>query len=249
VSVETERRIAIVTGAVEGIGWATARLLADGGAHVVLGGRVADDRLRDRVDALVADGHSAEGHACDVTDSRSIASLYQGIFRTHGRLDVLVSNAGVLGDARIGMISEELLHTTIEVNLLGAVRHLQAAARLMLRRGAGSIVLVGSIVGTRGNPGEVPYAAAKAGLVGAALAAAKELAPSGIRVNVVAPGFIDTRMTAELPAHVCERRRNAIGMGRAGTPIEVAEVIGFLASDAASYVTGQVIGIDGGMVM
>ncbi len=242
-------RVALVSGAVEGIGRAACAWLAARGAHVVVAGRVADDRLDARVAELHDAGGSAEGLAMDVTDPESVQAAFQSVFRAHRRLDVLVANAGALGDARLGMITEDLLHTTLEANLAGAIRQVQGAARLMQRNRSGSVVVVGSIMGLRGNAGQVPYASAKAGLVGLVRSAAKELAPAGVRVNLVAPGFIETRLTADLDDGVRTERIASIGMGRAGTPEDVAEVIGFLASDASGYVTGQIIGVDGGMVL
>ena len=242
-------RVAVVTGGVEGIGWATAQLLAAEGASVAVVGRTADDRLEDRVERLRTSGADAVGIAADVTDAAAVKNCYREVFERWERLDILVASAGVLGDARVGMISEDLLRSTLETNLAGAIRHLQAAARLMQRNRTGSIVLVSSIVGTQGNAGQVVYAASKAGIIGAMRAAAKELAPSGIRVNAVTPGYIDTRMIAHLPPEVHEARVAAIAWGRPGQAAEVANPILFLVSDMASYVTGQVLGVDGGMVL
>jgi 3-oxoacyl-[acyl-carrier protein] reductase len=242
-------RVAVVTGGVEGIGWASASALARRGAFVHLVGRVDDQRLAERVESLQAEGLSCVGHASDVTDSASINAVYQSVFKRHRRLDVLVANAGVLGDARVGMISDDLIASTFAINVEGVIRHLQGATRLMKRSGGGAVCVVSSIIALAGNPGQVVYGASKAAVIGAMRSAAKELAASNVRVNAVSPGFIATRMTSHLAPDVVAERVRAVPMGRPGTSEEVADVIVFLVSDAARYVTGQVLGVDGGMVI
>jgi 3-oxoacyl-[acyl-carrier protein] reductase len=171
------------------------------------------------------------------------------VFSAFGRLDVLVNNAGVLKDALIGMVSDDVLEDTFRINTFGAIHHLQAASRLMQRSGGGSIINMTSIIGVVGNEGQIAYGSPKAALIGLTKSAAKELAPRGVRVNAVAPGFIDTDMSRSLPADKYADRVASIKMGRVGTPEDVADVVLFLASDLSRYVTGQVIGVDGGMVI
>jgi len=245
-----EGRIALVTGASRGIGWATAEALARQGATVVLNGLQDADALA----ARAAELSQRHGVPClpvvaDVAEPAEVAALFRTIHSRFHQLEILVSNAGILGDARLGMIGEELLERVMQVNLHAAVRLTQFAARLMRRRGRGAIVLVGSIVGQRGNVGQAAYAASKAGLVGLALAAAKELGPDGIRVNVVTPGVIETGMISHLDPALLARHREAIALGRLGQAEEVAQAILFLVSDQSAYITGQVLGVDGGMVL
>jgi 3-oxoacyl-[acyl-carrier protein] reductase len=185
----------------------------------------------------------------DQRDPSAIKSAFARIFRAFGRLDILVNNAGTVDDALLGMIRDESIEDTFAVHAFAAVRNTQLASRLMRRTGSGSIINLASIMGVQGNAGEVVYAGAKAAVIGITKSAAKELAPHGIRVNALAPGFIDTDLTRALPAAIHTERLAQVGMGRIGQPQDVANVALFLASDLSAYVTGQVIGVDGAMVI
>jgi 3-oxoacyl-[acyl-carrier protein] reductase len=243
-------KVCFITGSTRGIGWATAREFARDGATVILNHRGSAGLLEERCGELEAEFHvTAMGLAADVNDPPAVKNCYAEIFRRFKRIDVLVNNAGVLQDALLGMISHEMMRAVIDTNLVGSLVHLQEAARLMARNRRGSIINVSSIIGRFGNEGQTVYAASKAAVIGMTMAAAKELAPKNIRVNAVAPGFIDTAMTRQLPPEKFQQRMAGIRMGRIGTAEEVARVIVFLASDMSSYVTGQVIGVDGGMII
>jgi len=241
-------RTAFVTGSARGIGWEVARTLAAHGADVAINGRSDPDALDRQAGSLTAEfGVRALALAGDVADPAVVGGFYQRLFKEWKRLDVLVNNAGVLEGAVLGMITPELVDRVLAVNTKGAIYNLQGAARLMGRRKAGSIVNVSSIIATHGDDGQAVYGASKAALLGLTRSAAKELAPQGIRVNAVAPGYIATDMIASVPPAVHQQRLAAIGMGRIGTPEDVARVVLFLASDLSTYVTGQVIGVDGGL--
>lgn len=245
-----EGKVALVTGSTRGIGWAAAQALAGSGARVILNGHSSADLLNDRVKELNAiKPDCASGMLFDVADFEKSADAYKQIFNQFKRLDVLVNNAGVLGDALLGMISQSLIKDTFAVNACAPVWHVQNAARLMGRNKAGSIINVSSIIGVRGNVGQSVYAASKAALVGLTLAASKELAAQNIRVNAITPGFIDTDMARSIPEQKFKERLDSIAMKRIGQPEEVAKVILFLASDMSSYVTGQVLGVDGGFLI
>ena len=241
-------KVALITGSTRGIGWACARLMAQQGAVVLLNGVSSRELLDGRVAELKAEtGAEVDGLAFDVASPTAVRDAYAAIFKKYKRLDVLVNNAGILEDNLLGMITPENIARVFEVNVTGAILNMQYASRLMARNQGGSIVNLSSIIGREGNAGQVVYGGSKAAVVGLTLSAAKELAPQGIRVNAVAPGFIDTDMTRRLPKEKYEQRLNGIRMGRIGTPEDVARAILFFASDLSAYVTGQVLGVDGGM--
>lgn len=243
-------KVALVTGSTRGIGWAAAQALAANGAKVVVNGHSSAELLNQRVKELnEINPDCASGMLFDVADFEKSADAYKQIFNQFKRLDILVNNAGVLGDALLGMISQNLIKDTFAVNACAPLWHLQNAARLMGRNKSGSIINVSSIIGVRGNVGQSVYAASKASLVGLTLAAAKELAPQNIRVNAITPGFIDTDMARSIPEEKFNERLGSIAMKRIGQPEEVAKVILFFASDMSSYVTGQVLGVDGGFLI
>ncbi|OOC07214.1 SDR family NAD(P)-dependent oxidoreductase [Amycolatopsis azurea] len=237
-------KVALVTGGTRGIGLATARALAEAGATVVLTGR---DEAKAK-EAAAAAG-AASGLALDVTDAKAVSTLVRGVAKEHGKLDIVVANAGIMEDALLGMIREELVDTTLSTNVAGTLHTVQAAARAMMRKKTGAIVVLASIVGEHGSAGQTVYAASKAAVANIARSAAKELGRSGIRVNAVAPGVIDTDLTSGLTEDAKAENIGKTPLGRLGTPEDVANAIRFLVSDDAAFITGQVLGIDGGLVL
>lgn len=242
--------VIVITGASRGIGRATALRCAKEGVQTVLVATDADRLQKLRSEIVELGAPEPMIAAFDVADSSSIADLFAAIFKQFGRVDGLVNNAGIMRDGLLGMIKDDDIDRVLAVNVKGTIVFMQYAARLMGRRREGSIVNLASIVGTHGgSPGLTVYGASKAAVIGATRSAAKELAPKNIRVNAIAPGFIETDMTAAMKKESYDMRVAQIGIGRMGTPEEIAEVAWFLLSPASSYVSGQIIGVDGQMVM
>jgi 3-oxoacyl-[acyl-carrier protein] reductase len=246
VNFELDDKVAMVTGAGRGIGKAIAAELACG-----LGARVAVlDRSHQK--ALEVAGEiacGATGFRVDVTDPAAVDECVTAVERDLGPIEVLVNCAGITRDNLLARLSEAAWDEVMDVNLKGAYLTMKAVSRGMMKRRSGRIINIASVVGLVGNKGQSNYAASKAGVIGLSKAVAKELASRNIRVNVVAPGFIETRMTEALSPEAREALSAQIALGRLGTPQDVASAVAFLASNAASYITGQVLVVDGGMVM
>lgn len=240
-------RVALVTGSSRGIGRAVARQLADRGAIVIAGARGDHAELvaREIVDA----GGRCEAVALEVTDPASVARTIGEVLSRHGRLDILVNNAGIARDQLLLRMKPADWDLVIATNLTAAFTCAQAVVRQMIKQRNGRIIAISSVVGQTGNAGQANYAASKAGLIGFAKSMAREVASRGITVNVVAPGLIDTEMTRALAADVREQWAAQVPLGRLGTPDEVASAVCFLASDEASYITGHVLAVNGGMYM
>jgi len=242
------QRVALITGASRGIGEAIAHALASDGRHCVLVARNAD-KLQAVKGAIEAAGGDATVKPCDVGDGEALAAAIEEVADAFGRLDILVNNAGVTRDTLLLRMTDEQFDEVIRVNLRSAFIACRAAARTMMRGKWGRIVNVGSVAGLVGNAGQANYAASKAGMIGFTRSIAKELAGKNITANVVAPGFIETEMTENLPEAVKDAVKTMTAMKRMGRAEEIAAAVAFLAAESASYVTGQVLAVDGGMTM
>lgn len=242
-------KVAIVTGGSRGIGRAAALALAERGAHVVVGYATGEAAAREVVAQVEAAGGHAEALRLELGELEATTSALAEVARRHGRVDILVANAGIAIDALLLRLKDDDFDRVLAVNLRGAVACARAVLKPMMRARGGRIIFVSSVVGEAGNAGQTAYAASKAGLLGAAKSIAREYASRGITVNAVTPGFIETDMTASLPAELREASLQGIPLGRFGAPAEIAAAIVFLASDEAGYVTGHVLRVNGGMYM
>jgi 3-oxoacyl-[acyl-carrier protein] reductase len=238
-------RVALVTGAAQGIGLSIARQLAACGASVVLAD-VDSDKAQEAAKTL---GSRTLGLAMNVTRSAEVAAAIERVMAEFGRLDVLVNNAGITRDGLLIRMKDEDWDRVLDVNLKGTFHCTKAALGVMIKQRRGRIISIASVVGVMGNAGQANYAASKAAIIGFTKSVAREYANRGITANAVAPGFIQTAMTDQLPADVQARLREQIPLGRLGQPEDVAQAVAFLASDAASYITGQVLHVNGGMWM
>ena len=245
IQIDLSGKNALVTGSTRGIGRAIAETLAKSGARVAIVGR----ELQKAQQAATAVGNGAQGFACDVTDTAAVAKLVADVETAFGSIDILVNNAGITRDNLVMRLKDDDWDSVQNANLRGAFAAIRAVSRGMMKRRSGRIINISSIIGMIGNKGQANYAASKAGLIALTKSVAKELGSRNILVNAVAPGFIETEMTAAMTPEAREGLGKQIALERLGTPQDVAAAVAFLASDLATYMTGQVLVVDGGMVM
>ena len=241
-------KIAVITGGNSGVGAATAKLFAAEGATVVITAR-REAALKEVADEITAAGGEVYAVSTDISKPEDPEMLMQKVMDKYGKIDILVNNAGITKDNLMLKMTEEDFEQVIDTNLKGAFLCIKHVSKIMLKQKRGHIINISSVVGVRGNAGQVNYASSKAGLIGMTKSVAKEIGSRGITVNAVAPGFIETDMTAKLPEAVVEENLKSIPMKKLGKVEDVANLVRFLASDDASYITGQVICVDGGMAM
>lgn len=248
-NMELSGKTALVTGAGRGIGAAIAKKLADKGATVIINYSGNDKAAQDTLDDIAADGNKAEIYKCNVADYEEVEQMIQYVVQKYKKIDILINNAGITRDGLIMRMSEKDFDDVIDVNLKGTFNCIRHVARQMIKQRCGRIVNMSSVVGIAGNAGQVNYAASKAGVIGITKSAAKELAARGITVNAIAPGYIDTDMTRVLSDDIKDGIVSQIPLRRMGQVSDIADAAVFLVSDRASYITGQVLSVDGGMNM
>ena len=244
-----EGKTALITGAARGIGKAIALKFASEGANIAFTDLVIDDNAKATEQEIAAFGVKAKGFASDASNFEATKAVVAEIQKEFGRIDILVNNAGITKDGLLLRMSEEQWDRVIGINLKSAFNFTRNVVPVMFSQRSGSIINMASVVGVHGNAGQANYAASKAGMIALAKSVAKEMGPRGIRANAIAPGFIETAMTAALPEKIREEWKMKIPARRGGKPEDIADVATFLASDLSSYVTGQVIQVDGGMNM
>ena len=244
-----EGKVALITGAARGIGKAIALKFASEGCNIAFTDLVIDENGKQTEEEIAAFGVKVKGYASNAADFEACHAVVAEVVKDFGRLDVLVNNAGITKDGLMMRMSEAQWDAVIAVNLKSAFNFVHAATPVMMRQRSGSIINMASVVGVHGNAGQSNYSASKAGMIGLAKSIAQELGPRGVRANAIAPGFIITAMTDALSDEIKEEWAKKIPLRRGGTPEDVANIATFLASDLSSYVSGQVIQVDGGMNM
>ncbi len=241
-------KTAIVTGASRGIGAATAKQLCEVGANVVLCSR-STESIAQTADVLNDKGYTIHAMAADISKKEDVEALVDATIAEFSQIDILVNNAGITRDMLLMRLKDEDWDAVLQTNLTGTMYCTRAVLRPMIRQKSGRIINISSVIGLMGNPGQASYAAAKAGIIGLTKTTAKEVGTRGITVNAIAPGFITTDMTAKIPEELQDKLLELIPLQNFGTPDDIADTVCFLASDAARYITGQTIQVDGGMVM
>lgn len=242
-----KNKVALVTGAGRGIGKEIAKTLASCGAFVIVNYNSSPEAAEQTVKEIIKQGGMAAPVQCDVSDFDACGKMMEMIINNYGHLDILVNNAGITRDGLIMKMSEEDFDRVLDTNLKGAFHTIRHASRYFLKQKSGKIINISSVSGVMGNAGQANYSASKAGVIGLTKSVARELSSRGITCNAVAPGFIDTEMTAQMTDKAKEAVKTQIPLGRVGKVDDIAEVVTFLASEKASYITGQVISVDGGM--
>ncbi len=240
-------KVALVTGAGRGIGSAIAKTLAANGAFVIVNYNGSKERAEAVVEEIKKSGAEAAAVQCDVSDYAACGRMVEELIASYGHIDILVNNAGITRDNLILKMSEEEFDAVLNTNLKGTFHTIRHLSRYFVKQRAGRIINLSSVSGVMGNAGQANYSASKAGVIGLTKSVARELARRGITCNAVAPGYIETEMTAQMPEAAKEAVKQQIPLQRTGTVWDIAEVVAFLASEKASYITGQVISVDGGM--